>query len=453
MLHQCLRFTRNLESLPLLFKVICLIGLSCQLFDIFNEYFQFKVNFRAIVFIPEEVEELSMGICLPIEFAIDYNKFNSNFRYNWTPKEFFQNGMLQNLSIHQIYNYTYDADKIVYAVSYNNKYWNVRWSKTSLSSIMKIQKYYFAKKLCYLYSVRSFKPINVDQLRGSSVGTVDFSNQLSETSQVWLFIAEKDKIPVRETIKGRFIFRGNSSIKLDMFQSSHYIIRKELMQAPYETSCFSFSNLNFTSSIECLERCVVLKCFQKWGAISSDSLLKDKIKDYKFVRILNYTKYLAELNEIREFCQSSCPNTTCEDTQVFTIQESGAYVGLESLTEKNVSIEWQRLTPSIPSITISCRPTTTWPQLMLYIMSSVSTWTGLSMMSFNPILLFPILSRIKSTSRILPLQHRQRREITEMSHTDRMSRFENRLLLQSLAIERLRQILFHLLNDRRVIFR
>ena len=450
MIHQCFRFIENHESVPLLFKVICLLGLSSQLFDISSEYFKFKVNIRALVFIPEQVEDLSMGICLPIEFIIDYKKFNAAFRYNWTPNEFDRKGMLRNLSIHEIYNYTYDADNLVYVVNFNNIYWSVRWSKTSLSSIMKIHKYYFAKNLCYLYLVKSFKPLSVDQIRGSSVVSFHFGKQISETSQVWLFIAEKDKIPVRETIKGRYIFRGNSSIKLDVFQSSHYTIRKELLAPPYETGCFSYSKLNFTSSIECLERCVVLKCFKKWGAVSSESLLPNNRNDYKFVQIVNYTKYFTELDNIRLSCQSSCPSTACEDTQIFTIQESGAYVGVASLTQNNASIAWQRLTPSIPSVTISCIATTTWPQLMLYIMSSVSTWTGLSMMSFNPILLLPSLSRMKSRHRILPLQHRQR-EITAMNHTVRMSRLENRVVTQSLAIERLRQMVFQLLNDRRSI--
>ena len=140
-------------------------------------------------------------------------------------------------------------------------------------------------------------------------------------------MAEKDKVPFRETIKGRFLFRGNSSSKLDLFESSHYSIRKELLPPPYETGCFSYSKLHFTSSIECLERCVVHKSFQKWGAIPDICLVPTNEVDYKFVPIVNYTKYLAELDEIRLSCRPSCPNTTCEDTQILA---SIRFLGNES---------------------------------------------------------------------------------------------------------------------------
>ena len=238
-------------------------------------------------------------------------------------------------------------------------------------------------------------------------------------------------------------------MKLDIIFSSHYTITKELLPPPHETRCFSYSKLNFTNPIACVEQCIVDKSFQKWGAISISSLIPNNVVDYKFVKPRNYTKFNSERKELESSWESSCPNTSCEDTQIVTIQENSAYVGIASFFEGNTSIGWVRLTPSFPSIAILCRPTTTLPYLILYMMSSVSTWTGLSMMSFNPSLLLQSLSKIKSAPRISPLDRLRRGEIAALNHTVRMSRFENRLLSQSLAIERLRQMVFHLLKDRR----
>ena len=233
-----------------------------------------------------------------------------------------------------------------------------------------------------------------------------------------------------------------------MFQSSHCSITKKLLPRPYETGCFSYSKLNFTNSIECIERCIVLKSVRKWGAISRGSLVSIGVHDYKFLNSSNFTKKRAELEEIRLSCQSSCPNTSCEDTHIVTIQESSAHIGWDSLFSKNLSITWQRQIPSIPSAKISCRPSSSPIELLLYMMSSVSTWTGLSMMSINPILLLRNLSKRKSAPRMSPLELRERRKIRTKYQTVQMSRFENHLLSQNQAIERLRQMVFLLLNER-----
>ena len=448
MLHQRLPFARKIQAFFLLFKTICLIGLSWQLFEITSAYFKYKVNRHTSVFTPGKVEDLSMVLCLPVAFAIDYNKFNSELQYNWTPDEFNRKEMLLNLSIHQVYNYTYDAAKILYNVDYWDDVWGGGPESNNVSSTMEMQKYFFSSNICYIYSVRSFKALNVQWIRGGSVVYLYFRKQISETPEFRLFIAETDIIPFRETIEAKNIFRGKSSIKPDFFKTSQYRIRRKLLPPPYETACYSYSERNFTNSIECIEHCLVQKSFNKWGVIPTRSLVPNKEVDYTFVKEGNHTKYIAELDTIRLSCQSLCPNTSCDDTQLLTIQETGTYIGWDILHQKNISIGWERQTPSIPSVTILCRPSSILTELILYMMSSVSTWTGLSMMSINPILLLRNLSKTKSAPRVSPLKHFERRERIAMNQTVRMSQFEIRLLSQSLAIERLRQIVFHLLNDR-----
>ena len=165
MLHRCLPFNRNIKLVPLLFQVTCLMGLSWQLFEISGEYFKYKVNIQTTVYIPEEVENLSMGICLSVAFAINYNKLNSKLQYNCTPHEFYRKEMIQNFSTHEIYDYTYDADNIIY----NAGYWKgaLGWESksTNLSSIMNMQKYFYDSNICYLYSVKSFNPFSVYQIK------------------------------------------------------------------------------------------------------------------------------------------------------------------------------------------------------------------------------------------------------------------------------------------------
>ena len=449
MLHRCLRFATTIKSIPVFFQVACLIGLFWQLFAISSEYLIYKVNIQTTVFIPEQIEHFSMGICLPIEYSINYTKFNTEFQYHWTPNEFDKKDMFRNLSILEIYNYTYHAENILYLISYPENDGRRAWKSSNFLSIMNMKKYYSRSNICYLYAVRSFKPLSVDQTNGRNIISLFFRKEISKTYAVQLFIAEEHRYPFRETRKAGYVHRGHSSPKLDKFESSYYSIRKKILPLPYETACFDYSNLNLTNSVECAERCVVQKCFQKWGAIARASLLANEIKDYTFVWSRNFTKADAELYEIRRSCRSSCPSTSCEDSHIVTIQESAVHLGLDTIFENNVSLAWGSNTPSFSSTRISCRPTWTLVELILYMMSSVSTWTGLSMMSINPILFLRNLPRTKLAPVRSTVEHRKRHEMAAMNHTIRVSRLENRQASQSLAIERLRQMVFHLLNDRR----
>ena len=447
MVHRRLSFPSNIQATLLLFKVTCLIGLFWQLFELSSAYFKYNVNRHTTVFIPQKVEDLSMVICLPIAFVIDYNKFNTEFQYNWTPDEFIRKAMHRNLSILEIYNYTYNADNILHDVIYWDDAWGAGPESNNVSSTMEMQKYFFSSNICYIYSVRSFKPLNVQWIRGGSIVYLYFGKQISETQGLRLFIAESDIIPFRETIEARNIFRGNSSMKPDYFKSSHYRIRRQLLPPPYETACFSYSQRNFTNSIECIEHCLVVKSFHKWKEIPTRSLIPNNTIDYKFANVDNRTKYITELDEIRLSCQISCPNISCEDTQLVSIQETGAYLGWNTLSENNISISWHRQTPSIPSVSILCRPSSTLTELILYMMSSISTWTGLSMMSINPFLLFRRLLTTKSAPGISTLELGRHRRLIAMSYMDRVSRLEDCVVSQSLAHDKLKQMTFQLLND------
>ena len=446
MLHRFVPVGKNVDAAPLLFKVTCLVGLSWQMFQISSEYFKYEVNIRTTVFKLKITEDLSMAICIPVSYAIDYNKFNTVFQCNCTSKEFYSKRILNNLSIFEIYNYTYDGDNILYRVGYQEAERRRDSKSSNFSSIMKIQKYLFNSNICYLYSLKLFKPMRVQWIRGGNVVFLNFGNQISETYAVWLFIAGRDRIPLRENTEARYIYRGNSSTETYSYQSSHYSIRTQSLPPPYETGCFSYSERNMTDSIECSERCLVLKSFEKWGKIPSSSFVSNKAIDYKFVKMRNYTKYLFELREIRLFCQTFCPNISCDETQIVTIHERETHTNYF----KNVSIAWERMTPSVPSATILCRPTSILTELILYIMSSISTWTGLSMMSINPILFLRSLSKTKVVPRILAQEHRRHRETIRMNQMDRMSQLENCLVSQSLAIEKqrleidkLKEMVFH----------
>ena len=284
MLHQFLPLPKNVDTAPLLFKVTCLVGLSWQMFQISSEYFKYEVNIRTTVFKLKITEDLSMGICIPVSYAIDYNTFNNAYEYNWKPNEFYYKRILNNLSIHEIYNYTYEPDNILYRIGYQEAERRRDTKSTNFSSIMKMKKYLFNSNICYLYSLNFFKPMRVQWIRGGNVVFLNFGNQISETYAVWLFIAERDRIPLRENTEARYIYRGNSSTITYSYQSSHYSIRTHSLPPPYETGCFSYSKLNMADSIECSERCLLLKSFERWGKIPSSSFVSNNAVDYKFVK-------------------------------------------------------------------------------------------------------------------------------------------------------------------------
>ena len=210
------------------------------------------------------------------------------------------------------------------------------------------------------------------------------SFNLQNTYAVNLYMAPVDGVPYREARESRNIYTGNKiSSRTNYIETSFYSITTELLPSPYETHCFDYNNTGVLNQAECIERCLLEAGLRRWNRIPETAILPISSMNYSFV---NSSESVSVVTQMRLSCEYSCPNVSCSDTQIVTIREIGAHLKLDDVN-LNVTLIWKRKSPSIPSVKIICRVSSGITDLIIYMMSSISTWTGFSILGMNPVLI------------------------------------------------------------------
>ena len=164
------------------------------------------------------------------------------------------------------------------------------------------------------------------------------------------------------------------------------IIEKRRLPRPYETRCVDFGSLGFQNQHHCIEDCINMETLSTLGKVNIFS----PVTEHSNLTILSFSQ-LAQQNtslrlwQIQKNCQSQCNNSDCYDEEVITITDSSLQNGL--------SIIWDHLVISQISFKITSRAALTFVEFFVYILGSFSTWTGLSIVACNPVVLVKYLPK------------------------------------------------------------
>ena len=358
-------------------------GLLWQQYLIFIEYFKYKVSIQTTVFTPKTVEHLAMVICIPSGAAINYEKINKETGRNWTFNSEYMKGnkKLSNMTITETNQYTYFGEDILRGVYY----WeNSSWAQFHLgnvsSHLSESMKYYCNHYICYKYLLKDNNSISIRLVTGGTITTLNFNDYLQNTYALNLYMAPADGVPYREARESRNIYLGDKmSSRTNFLETSYYTITTELLPSPYETHCFDYNQLSVLNQAECIEQCLLEKGLRRWNRIPEVAMFSLSSMNYSFTNSRDSPN--DAVTKMRLSCEISCPNISCADTQVVTIREIAVH--LEYVN--NVTLTWKRKLPSIPSVNIICRVSYGITDLIIYMMSSISTWTGLSIIGLNPV--------------------------------------------------------------------
>ena len=408
-------------------------GLLWQQHIIFFEYFKYKVSIQTTVFTPKIVEHVAMVICIPGEAALDYNKINKETGRNWKfESEHMQDhGKLTNMTIPEINQFTYFGENILYGVYY----WGDRFGayyhvdKISLHFNESI-KYYCNRYICYKYVLKGNDSINIRLVTGGSITNLCFNDNLQNTYAVNLYMAPADGVPYREARESRNIYTGNKiSSRTNYIETSFYSITTELLPSPYETHCFDYNETGVLNQAECIERCLLETGLRRWNRIPETAIFPISSINNSFV---SSSESVSVVTQMRLSCEYSCPNVSCSDTQIVTVREIGAHLELDDVNP-NVTLIWKRKSPSIPSVKIICRVSSGITDLIIYMMSSISTWTGFSILGMNPIVIF---KKFKPKFQSLDTEFSKRLKLnfSKRSSSERIERLEECVVSLSLLM-------------------
>ena len=375
------------------FLILAFAGLTWQLVSICQLYFQYKVVTRTTVFIPTIINPMALNLCVKIPYIFDYEGIRSSTGKNWTydaiiSEEQFRTELLHDLTVEQMFQFTPQENDVV------DQFY---FTSSSLSSdknlvgneakkLVKVDKYLYMTYVCYRISfigdealpLRHFTSLLISS---GMIRLYKFSEKFKRSNIIKFAVGPVDEIPFRGLVISPYIIREyNDTLKeakYGYFVSHHYSMNIKSLEYPFETLCYNYTTIGFKEEMECTESCITKKTWDRFKKLPFTATINVSSKNKVLSGIdLQDDENNRDFIKIQNDClRKECSRPSCRDTQYFTVTDSFS----------RPFFRWKHVIPIQTSFIISSRPQLTFVEFFIYILGTISTWTGLSIISMNPI--------------------------------------------------------------------
>ena len=378
-----------------LFVVFSVVGLFWQLYLICDLYFQYKVSTRTSVSIPHIIQPLAFSLCISVQDIIDYKEVRKAIGGNWTFEDILNekqdyHQLLHNLTVGQMFNFTPAENEIAERIYFRNESMaDVELKGKSCNEVLHIEKYLYTGYICYKIELKIDKPRTLRHLVATTYSSgliryIRFTDKLKRSNTIKITLGPLGRIPFSGLMSSPYIHREydpkKDTAKYSYFVTHHYTMDTKSLEYPYETDCRNYDSPNITNDVECTEACIGKKTFEKFMKLPYVSLVTKSQFSAPF-KLLGRIDFQSketerEFQEILSFCvQGPCWRFACKDSQVVAITTSFS----------RDFFRWKHVVPIQTSFLISSRPQLSFVEFMTYVLGTISTWTGLSIIAMNPI--------------------------------------------------------------------
>jgi hypothetical protein len=385
------------------------------------------VTTRTNVFIPDIIDPLAVSICVRLENLLDFEALNEDLGKNWTYESASNDDMLictiQNeLSVRQMFNYTPREDEIIENLVVRKTVADGDVMLSDQKDIKKatnVRKYLYMGFICYKIMIINDQPLSLRRLVASldssgMIRFIKFSQKMKMSNVVKITLGNFNSLPFRGLMVTPYTFRTYNSTTdqalLNYFVSNHYTMTIESLEDPYETQCFNYRSMKMINEIECIESCIRNRTEQKTGKLPFTTLVQEPSEK----KVLNQLDLIhPHINNIfqkinQECALGKCARPSCFDSQVIT--HTSSY--------ERSNFSWKHVVPTQTSFLIVSRPQLSAVEFITYLLGAVSTWTGISIISMNPVKLlkFNWKEYVSKSKAEKGIQERQRLYPTNGKH-------------------------------------
>ena len=381
----------SFKIVSFVFWILCAIGMSYQLILIFRIYFEYDVSTRVDITIPSVVSPQTVTLCTHFVDVLDYNRLNRNTNRNWSFTEDLDiRHQYQNeITVEEIFHFSPENTSFVIAL-WLKKEKSAKWffyNNSDFYDFVTVKRFVYLEYICY-----SMTPVNVssepyNQLAAAPYGLgvirqYYFSDYVERSNFIVIVITDNESGLYRALLTSTYRFRYYN----ETTNSAHYnkfIVREYSMEIlglphPYKSDCFDYKSVGYEDAIDCRQDCNRNQTINKFDKLPY-SLIIRKPEPRKIV------SYMDHLNEdidkqIMEI-RANCSSTFCRK------QECSFH---RSITEVSVStgtfFTLKHILSLHPSFHITTTPHLSLVEFLTYMFSIISTWTGLSILSMNPLI-------------------------------------------------------------------
>ena len=392
------------KTVSCLFILLCLLGCVFQVYKVSDLYFRYQATTEIDIEIPEIVSGKAISVCSRFVEHLDYERIarDSKSRSSWhySNQVHWIRKYQHELTIKEIFKYTPEVNTTLSRIIFreNQSYVHKEYSGHEIYDHFEVRKYLYLEYICYKFASRKTIDISYSSLSVTPV----FSGQVYElTFNTTLESAEMLKVVINSMRSHQYrsiqvipVLRRNYNIKTKTAQYnvfSSFVTTFDVfnLPPPYETNCFNYKDIGFQIDTHCIQECVKKKVVKRFNKIPFSAII-DKPIDMKMISYTDISD--ARTSKILFDIENECSNEICN--------RPSCHASLAMTTTKEIEgLEFviRRIIPSGPSFHVRMTPALNLIEFLTYLLSTVSTWTGISIISLNP---WKFLSKRKRKNKI-----------------------------------------------------
>ena len=410
----------SIRSFP--FMLFCFVGCVVHCVIVGRSYFEYPTVSSTSVFMPEMFTPRPITACLYFNDFVDLDRMNKDLGTKYLREDIYQTNFDQDkMTIAQIFNYTTDVNNLFEFVWIKDakREWSDEIRGSRILDFVNITKYAQGEYICYKITLKKVEAM--DYLEGATISREEqllsdfrFSDAVSEVSVVKFMLTHKSHISSQAFISTNKLWRqlymeGNDSkAKFNYFYVSEHAIELSSLPNPFHAGCRDYIEIGFYDRWHCIDECLANAVLQTFGEVSLFTPVTKPSHHMPFyLRDLWSNKTDQQYRKIRQDCQfKHCKNPDCNQTITVTDQTPDS-----TRAHQREFVVWHKLSPKL-SFKVTLSPEFSEISFILYLMSIISTWLGLSMLSFNPFKFFEIWE--KYTLKIRKESTVQRKRVDRM---------------------------------------
>lgn len=403
------------DVLSLVFSCICVCLCFQQIFEVTNDYFEYRVTTKVKVRFPEVIYTPSVTLCFRLTDLINLTLFNEKYGMSikkhpkGTPIPVKERIQIQSaITMGDIFDMTPSQhDNFLHSCTIRRPedYRTVTLSKEDcLNKVFSLVRFQIMEYVCYTFftnktdAVNMTKPHNLRRLGFSlshpsvfysiqlstavaSIKSIDFTRPVvhsgretpftSITLSPWFWRRIND-------YKGVTTNPLLAEMEVNVFLMSYRLYNITFLPAPYETDC------SYRSQNRCMEKCVnraILRIFKKHPfqvtTTERDIIQNPKLKEYQLLSKGDMEQHDEKVRLSEESCRKECSKKSCKRDFATTFVTIG--------TSSNQSIiDFTVSAPIEPYVTIKAYPKNTFNDYVLMALTLIGFWFGISALQLNP---------------------------------------------------------------------
>ncbi|KAI1305838.1 hypothetical protein HDE_01058 [Halotydeus destructor] len=316
-----------------------------------------------------------------------YNaKFNTTLGNLTTDEDVF--AFQSMMTIAQLLEYTPKANEFVGKCIIRRPHSNgfTYLNRTACNRVLNVTKYYTLEYICYVVNLIPYKddiPYDANRIRYA----LNYPGMYYQVTlgDMWLkfmnyfkLLSTLRKNGDRSISGANVISRGfyNNTSLYDMFYVSFHKIRYQRLPPPFDTQCRDYFADGLKSSSDCAHKCINTRCMREMDRYWYASHARIPLEKYPLSSNDFKNKTYGKIFEdIFVACQRACAQPECTRTRTMTLVRSERYD--DGITIKVVKTKE-------PSFFIKFDAFHTLESYLIFGMSCIGFWFGLSVLSFNP---------------------------------------------------------------------